>query len=46
MPRLEHRPVRFDRVVSMVWPDVLVLLIYGVLFFAGGYMIFLRYDVR
>ena len=45
-PRLEYRPVRLDRVVSMVWPDVLVLLIYGVLFFAGAYAIFLRYDVR
>jgi ABC-type transport system involved in multi-copper enzyme maturation permease subunit len=46
MPELEYHPVRLDEVVSIVWPDVLVLFIYGVLFFAGSYAVFLRYDVR
>jgi ABC-type transport system involved in multi-copper enzyme maturation permease subunit len=46
MPKIEYRPVRLDKVISVVWPDVLVLLIYGILFFAGAYVIFLRYDVR
>jgi len=46
MPKTEYRPVRLDRIVSIVWPDVLVLLIYGILFFAGAYVIFLKYDVR
>jgi ABC-type transport system involved in multi-copper enzyme maturation permease subunit len=46
MPKTEYRPVRLDKVISVVWPDVLVLLIYGILFFAGAYVIFLKYDVR
>jgi len=41
-----YRPVLFDEVVAVVWPDILVLFIYGILFFAGAYAVFLGYDVR
>jgi ABC-type transport system involved in multi-copper enzyme maturation permease subunit len=46
MPNLEYRPVRLDQVLSIVWPDILILFINGILFFAGAYAVFLRYDVR
>jgi ABC-type transport system involved in multi-copper enzyme maturation permease subunit len=29
-----------------VWPDMALLLFYGILFFAGAYVSFLRYDLR
>jgi len=45
-PKVEYKPVRFGDVAATTWPDVLVLVIFGFLFFAGSYVAFLRYDVR
>jgi len=45
-PKAEYKPVRFGEVAATTWPDVLVLAIFGFVFFAGSYVIFLKYDVR
>ena len=45
-PKVEYKSVRFGEVAATVWPDVLVLIIFGFVFFAGSYVVFLRYDVR
>ena len=32
--------------LAAVWVDLVLLGVYGVLFFAGAYVAFLRYDLR
>jgi len=46
MPKIEYQSVPFRSVFSAVWPDIVLLLVYGILFFTGSYVVFLKYDVR
>jgi ABC-type transport system involved in multi-copper enzyme maturation permease subunit len=46
MPKLEYQQVSLHRIITKVLPDFLLLILYGVLFFTGSYVVFLRYDVR
>lgn len=46
LPKLEYQPVSLHRIITKALPDFLLLILYGVLFFAGSYVVFLRYDVR
>jgi len=39
-------PPKFSEALSQSWVNILLLVIYNVLFFVGGYVSFLRYDVR
>jgi ABC-type transport system involved in multi-copper enzyme maturation permease subunit len=45
-PRLPAEPVSLERRLAGVWIDLALLGIYGLVFFAGAYVSFLRYDVR
>lgn len=42
----EYRHVSVSEVLKTVWIDFLILAMYTVLFFAGAFVSFLRYDVR
>ena len=42
----DYRPVHVVDALGMVWPDLLLLALYTVLFFAGAFVKFIRYDVR
>jgi ABC-type transport system involved in multi-copper enzyme maturation permease subunit len=46
MPKLKYQPVPLHEAISSVLPDFILLVLYGVLFFAGAYVAFLKYDVR
>ena len=46
LQRLGFPPVRFREVLSMTWPDIVALLLHGIIYFAAAYVSFLRYDVR
>lgn len=46
LSKLEYQPVSLHRIITKALPDFLLLILYGVLFFAGSYVVFLRYDVR
>jgi ABC-type transport system involved in multi-copper enzyme maturation permease subunit len=45
-PKLPAVPVPLERRLAAVWVDLVLLAIYGLLFFTGAYVSFLRYDVR
>jgi ABC-type transport system involved in multi-copper enzyme maturation permease subunit len=45
-PKLPYRTTVLRDVLPGVWPDMALLLFYGILFFAGAYVSFLRYDLR
>ena len=45
-PKLPAEAVPLEKRLAAVWIDLGLLAIYGVLFFAGAYVAFLRYDVR
>jgi ABC-type transport system involved in multi-copper enzyme maturation permease subunit len=45
-PKLPAEPVPLEKRLAIVWVDLALLGIYGILFFAGAYVAFLRYDVR
>lgn len=45
-PKLPAIPVPLEKRLAAVWVDLVLLAIYGLLFFAGAYVSFLRYDVR
>jgi len=45
-PKLPAEPVPLEKRLAAVWVDLVLLAIYGLLFFAGAYVVFLRYDVR
>jgi hypothetical protein len=45
-PRLAAEPVPLERRLAAVWIDLALLGVYGLLFFAGAHVAFLRYDVR
>jgi ABC-type transport system involved in multi-copper enzyme maturation permease subunit len=45
-PKVEYKPVLFGEVAAATWPDVVILIIFGFVFFAGSYVTFLKYDVR
>ena len=42
----DYAPVKIRGILSTVWVDLLLLLSYGVLFFIGANIAFVRYDVR
>jgi ABC-type transport system involved in multi-copper enzyme maturation permease subunit len=44
--RPDYQPVRIRSILSTVWIDLLLLLLYGALFFIGASVAFVRYDVR
>jgi len=45
-PKLPAVPVPLEKRMAAVWVDLVLLAIYGILFFAAAYVAFLRYDVR
>jgi ABC-type transport system involved in multi-copper enzyme maturation permease subunit len=45
-PKLVYREGTLRDQLAGVWPDMALLLFYGILFFAGAYVSFLRYDLR
>jgi hypothetical protein len=45
-PKLPPEAVTLEKRLAAVWVDLALLGIYGILFFAGAYVAFLRYDVR
>jgi hypothetical protein len=45
-PKLPYRTSALRDVLPGVWPDMALLLFYGILFLAGAYASFLRYDLR
>lgn len=45
-PKLPAEGVPLAKRLAAVWIDVVLLGLYGLLFFAGAYVSFLRYDVR
>jgi ABC-type transport system involved in multi-copper enzyme maturation permease subunit len=45
-PKFPPEAVTLEKRLSAVWVDLALLGIYGILFFAGAYVAFLRYDVR
>ena len=42
----EYRPVPLHAALASVYPDIILLALYAILFFAGAFVSFLRYDVR
>ena len=47
VPRMvDYRSASFSEAFGESWPDLLLLALYTVLFFAGAFVKFLRYDVR
>jgi hypothetical protein len=42
----QYRPVRIGAVLQQTWPDLILLIWYSVLFFAGAFVSFLKFDVR
>jgi ABC-type transport system involved in multi-copper enzyme maturation permease subunit len=45
-PEPPAEPVPLEKRLAAVWVDLVLLAIYGLLFFTGAYVAFLRYDVR
>ncbi len=45
-PKLPAAAVPLDVRLAAVWVDLVLLALYGLLFFTGAYVSFLRYDVR
>jgi ABC-type transport system involved in multi-copper enzyme maturation permease subunit len=45
-PKLVYREGTLRDALPGVWPDMALLVFYGILFFAGAYVSFLRYDLR
>jgi ABC-type transport system involved in multi-copper enzyme maturation permease subunit len=45
-PKIAYRGSALRDVLPGVWPDMVLLFVYGILFFAGAYVSFLRYDLR
>jgi len=45
-PKIASAPVPLEKRLAAVWVDLVLLAIYGLLFFTGAYVSFLRYDVR
>jgi ABC-type transport system involved in multi-copper enzyme maturation permease subunit len=45
-PKLPPEVVPLEKRLAAVWIDLALLAAYGILFFAGAYVAFLRYDVR
>jgi ABC-type transport system involved in multi-copper enzyme maturation permease subunit len=43
---LNPLPLRLGDIFKNVWIDFILLILYGILFFAAAYVIFLKYDVR
>jgi ABC-type transport system involved in multi-copper enzyme maturation permease subunit len=45
-PKISYQTGALADVLPSVWPDIALLFIFGILFFAGAYVSFLRYDLR
>jgi ABC-type transport system involved in multi-copper enzyme maturation permease subunit len=45
-PKLVYREGTLRDALPGVWPDMALLVFYGILFLAGAYVSFLRYDLR
>ncbi len=45
-PRMTYETSSPKSILGDVWPDFVLLIIYGFLFFTGAYVAFLKYDVR
>jgi hypothetical protein len=45
-PKLPADPVPLEKQLAAVWIDLVLLVIYRLMFFAGACVAFLRYDVR
>jgi ABC-type transport system involved in multi-copper enzyme maturation permease subunit len=46
LPRFSYRPPTLDEVSAVIWPHVLVLALFNVVFFLLAFLRFRRYDVR
>ena len=45
-PTFEYRPTRMEAVVRDVLPDLVLLALFNLIFFAGAFLAFIRYDAR
>ena len=45
-PQFEYNPVPLDTIMRDIYPDIILLLLFNILFFTGAFVAFLRYDVR
>ena len=45
-PRVHYQDIPRGAVFKASWPDLLLLALYGLLFFSGAFAAFMRYDVR
>jgi ABC-type transport system involved in multi-copper enzyme maturation permease subunit len=45
-PKLPAESVPLEKRLAAIWVDLVLLVIYGLLFFSAAYVKFLRYDVR
>lgn len=46
VPQLNYAHVNFTKTLPYIWIDLMLLILYNVVFFAAAYVAFLRYDVR
>ena len=46
MPRFLYQKLDTQSIIQYVWFDIILLILFNILFFAGSYVRFLRYDVR
>lgn len=45
-PKFQQRRISLEAVIKNVFPDLILLVLYNLLFFAAAFVAFLRYDVR
>jgi ABC-type transport system involved in multi-copper enzyme maturation permease subunit len=45
-PKIDYKFVSLGEVIAAAWPDFVILIFFGIVFFAASYIVFLRYDVR
>lgn len=46
VPQLNYAHVSFTETLPYIWIDLMLLILYNIVFFAAAYVAFLRYDVR
>jgi ABC-type transport system involved in multi-copper enzyme maturation permease subunit len=45
-PVFQHRPAPIETVIRNVLPDLVLLVLFNLVFFAGAFIVFIRYDAR
>ncbi len=46
VPQLNYAHINFKKTLRYIWIDMMLLVLYNLIFFAAAYVAFLRYDVR